>query len=207
MIDFFISYNKADELWATGIGDWLDQAGYSTVLQAQDFVPGANFVSEMHRALQSAKRVMLVLSPDYLTAKFPEAEWTAAFAKDPTNENKTIIPVRVRTCEPPGLLKPIVYIDLVGLSVVESQKRLLAGITSAIRGKRRSARKVPTTTTSNDQQPNQTVIGSGNYVAGRDFIMYHRPPAQKLVVEPLPGSISIEQRKQVHQWIETLAEG
>jgi len=44
--DFFISYNKADVHWATGIGDWLDQAGYSTILQAQDFVAGSNFVSE-----------------------------------------------------------------------------------------------------------------------------------------------------------------
>src|SRR5438093_389500 len=50
--DFFISYNKADVRWATGIGDWLDRAGYSTILQAQDFVAGSNIVSEMHRAVQ-----------------------------------------------------------------------------------------------------------------------------------------------------------
>ena len=36
--DFFISYNKADVHWAMGIGDWLDQVGFSTILQAQDFV-------------------------------------------------------------------------------------------------------------------------------------------------------------------------
>ncbi len=64
MQDFFVSYNRADAAWATGIGDWLDQAGLATILQAQDFVPGSNFVSEMHHALQTARRLIIVLSPD-----------------------------------------------------------------------------------------------------------------------------------------------
>src|SRR5687767_6182746 len=109
MQDFFISYNKADVHWTMGLGDWLEQAGYTTVFQQQDFVPATNFAAEMHKALQNMKRMIMVLSPDYLTAKFPMAEWTAAFATDPTCENRTLIPVRVRDCKPDGLLRPIVY--------------------------------------------------------------------------------------------------
>ena len=135
MQDFFISYNKADVIWATGIGDWLDQAGFTIILQTQDFVPGSNFVSEMHRALQTAQRLIMVLSPDYLRAKFPEAEWTAAFASDPTNEKRNLVPVRVRDCQPPGLLKPIVYIDLVGLSAGGARERFLTGIAACLKGK------------------------------------------------------------------------
>lgn len=37
MQDFIVSYNKADANWALGIGDWLDQAVFTTILQAQDF--------------------------------------------------------------------------------------------------------------------------------------------------------------------------
>ncbi len=48
--DFFISYTKADETWAEWIATELEQAGYSTVIQAWDFRPGSNFVLEMQRA-------------------------------------------------------------------------------------------------------------------------------------------------------------
>src|ERR1035441_4162266 len=108
MEDFFISYNKADKAWAEGLANWLDQSLYTTILQEQDFVPSTNFVVEMHNALKSASRMILVLSPDYLSAKFPLAEWTAQFATDPSCERGVMIPVRVRECTPDGLLRPII---------------------------------------------------------------------------------------------------
>src|SRR5689334_1144938 len=106
--DFFISYTQADAAWAEWIAAELEQAGYSTVLQAWDFRPGANFVSEMHRALRIADRTIPVFSPSYFQSRYGEMEWTAALRVD------ALIPVRVRDCQPEGLLGPIVYIDLVG---------------------------------------------------------------------------------------------
>src|SRR5438477_11109129 len=44
--DFFLSYNRADQAWAEWIARQLKAAGYSTVLQAWDFLPGSNFVLE-----------------------------------------------------------------------------------------------------------------------------------------------------------------
>ena len=82
MKDFFISYNSADRLWAEWIAWHLEEAGYTTVLQAWDFPPGANFVLEMHKATVEARRTIAVLSPDYLAAHFPQSEWAAALAKD-----------------------------------------------------------------------------------------------------------------------------
>lgn len=136
MEDFFISYNQTDKEFAQRIADWLDQACFTTILQANNFVAGSNFVSEIHTALERAQRIILVLSPAYLTARFPEAEWTGAFAKDPTNEKRTLIPVRVRECEPGGLLRPIVYIDLVGLVVEKAKAKFLAEIQAMLKGKR-----------------------------------------------------------------------
>ena len=107
MKNFFISYNKADEEYAQRITDWLNQNGFTTILQAKNFVAGSNFVSEMHTALEQARRIILVLSPDYLTSPFTEAEWTSMFTKHPTNKNRSLIPVRVRECEPNGLIRTI----------------------------------------------------------------------------------------------------
>jgi len=79
MIDFFISYNKADISWAEWITWQLKEAGYTTLLQAWDFRPGSNFVLEMNRAASEIKRTIAVLSPDYLNALYTHPEWAAAF--------------------------------------------------------------------------------------------------------------------------------
>lgn len=164
MHDFFISYNRADEVWAIGLCEWLNAAGYTTVCQQQDFVPATNFAVEMHRALQNMRRMIMVLSPDYLSAKFPLAEWTAAFTVDPTCESGTLIPVRVRECKPDGLLRPIVYIDLVGLNASDAQKEFLDGIASVIKRKRPTQSAPRPASARKPKKPRlaQSVTGDGN---------------------------------------------
>jgi len=111
---FFISYNQADRQWAEWIAWQLEGEGYTTILQAWDFLPGTNFVEQMDRAVQSAERTIAVLSPNYLNALYTHSEWQAAFKQDPTGEKGILIPVRVQECKPSGLLGTISYIDLVG---------------------------------------------------------------------------------------------
>jgi hypothetical protein len=126
--DFFISYTQADREWAEWIAATLEASGYSTVLQAWDFAPGSNFVVEMQNAAASARKTIAVLSPDYLNSAYATSEWAAAFALDPTSTQRKLIPVRVRECAPEGLLKAIVFIDLVGLNKQEAAQVLLRGI-------------------------------------------------------------------------------
>jgi hypothetical protein len=128
--DYFISYNKADRLWAEWIAWELEEAGYSTVLQAWDFRPGSNFVLEMDEATKDAHRTIAILSPDYLKALYTKPEWAAAFAQDPTGKDRKLIPIRVREGELSGLLAQIVYIDLVGVNETAARYNLLAGIKS-----------------------------------------------------------------------------
>jgi hypothetical protein len=71
----------------------LEAAGYSTVLQAWDFRPGSDFLHQMQQATTSAGRTIAVLSPAYFGSKFSEAEWRAAFVKDPTGELGLLVPV------------------------------------------------------------------------------------------------------------------
>jgi hypothetical protein len=98
------------------------------VLQAWDFRPGSDFLHEMQQATTSAERTIAVLSPAYFGSKFSEAEWRAAFAKDPTGELGLLIPVRVQQCQPPGLLASRVYIDLVDTDEDTARQRLLVGV-------------------------------------------------------------------------------
>jgi hypothetical protein len=127
MKDFFISYTGNDLIWAEWIAWILEEAGYSVVIQAWDFRVGGNFVLDMQKATE-ANQTIAVLSPLYLQKPFPQSEWAAAFAQDPTNANRKLIPVRIEDCNPSGLLSPIVHVDIFNCDEVEAQERLLAAV-------------------------------------------------------------------------------
>ena len=122
--DFFVSYAGEDRAWAEWIAWQLEEAGFSTRLQHWDFLPGGRFPAEMHDALRSSDRMLAVLSPAYLESYFAEKEWEAIFAEGEAAEKK-LVPVRVRDCEPEGLLRPIIWIDLVGVDEAEARALLL----------------------------------------------------------------------------------
>lgn len=130
MIDFFISYTSADKQWATWIAYVLEEEGFKTVIQAWDFVPGSNFVLKMQEATSQARRTIAVLSPAYLKSSFAQPEWAAAFSDDPKGLQRKLVPVRVEQCEPDGILKSIVYVDLVSLGERAAREELLAKLGS-----------------------------------------------------------------------------
>ncbi|RQO63051.1 hypothetical protein DBR47_00290 [Paucibacter sp. KBW04] len=125
MKDFFISYNRADKRWAEWIAWQLESGGYSVLIQAWDFRQGGNYVLDMQRALEDSRRTLLVLSPDFLRSQFTAPEWAATFAKDPSGSQGLLLPVRVRECQPSGLLAQLVYVDLVGLKNQAQARELL----------------------------------------------------------------------------------
>lgn len=138
-VDFFISYSTTDEAWAEWVAFVLEEQSYSTRVQKWDFAAGGNFVLEMQSAASESSRTIGILSPDYLNSKFVKPEWAAAFAKDPEGRSRSLVLVQVRPCEPSGMLKPLVYIDLVGLDEEQARERLLNGVS----GKRAKPSKRP----------------------------------------------------------------
>ena len=74
-VDFFISYTGADRAWAEWIAWQLEEAGYTTLLQAWDFRPGNDFVVRMQRRPETAERTIAVVSPAYLASPYCTDEW------------------------------------------------------------------------------------------------------------------------------------
>lgn len=124
--DFFVSYNKADKDWAVWVGWVLESAGYRVVLQDWDFRPGGNFVVQMDNASKGTRHTIAILSEDYLQSGFTKAEWANAFSKDPTGESRRLIPIRVKTCKPLGLLGTCIYEDLVGESENDAREKVVS---------------------------------------------------------------------------------
>ena len=112
----------------------LEEANYSVVIQAWDFLPGSDFVQNMHKALQETDRTILVLSDDFLKSAYTAAEWSVTFTKDPAGAKRLLIPVRVRECQPDGLLTSS-HEDLVGLSEQDAKIALLGAFSERARPK------------------------------------------------------------------------
>jgi hypothetical protein len=125
--DFFISYTGADIAWAEWIAQTLEDAGYTTVLQAWDFRPGDNFIQRMDQALAEANRVLAVLSPAYFASEYARDEWTAALVRA-RGERDRLLPVRIAACQLPPVLANRVYVDLVDLDEPAVEAGLLDGV-------------------------------------------------------------------------------
>jgi len=142
MARFFVSYTSVDSAWAEWIAWVLEEEGHTVILQKWDFRPGGNFVVEMQKAAAKADRTIAVLSPEYLKSSFATPEWVAAFVDDPTGSKFKLVPVRVRECNPEGLWKAVIYIDLVGADQADARQLLLDGLKSK-RAKPTSAPQFP----------------------------------------------------------------
>jgi tetratricopeptide (TPR) repeat protein len=128
MKDLFVSFNSADRAWADWIAWTLEEAGYQVVYQPWDFRPGGNFVLEMQKAASETRKTVIVLTDNYLKADYTQPEWAAAFVQDPRGDHRTLIPLRVAPCSPTGLLKPLIYADLVGLPADEAKAAVLTAV-------------------------------------------------------------------------------
>jgi len=126
--DFFISYTAVDSSWAEWVAWTLEDAGFTTVIQAWDFQAGRNFVQLMDEAATTSKRTIAILSENYLKSVFGKSELYAAFARDPESEGRTLIPVRVDECDVKGLLAQIIYVDLVGVDEVSGKQKLISAV-------------------------------------------------------------------------------
>jgi WD40 repeat protein len=139
-IDFFVSYSPADERWATWLAWEFEAAGFRTLLQAWDFVPGTNFIDFMDRGVRDAAVVVAVLSERYLHSTYGRLEWQAALRADPDGRGNKLVTVRIEDCQLEGLLATITYIDLVGVTdSATARERVMSRLRQAMSGRARPA--------------------------------------------------------------------
>ncbi|MFJ4619305.1 TIR domain-containing protein [Streptomyces sp. NPDC088812] len=137
-LDFFVSYSPADERWASWIAWTLEEAGYRTVLQAWDFVPGTNFVDFMDRGVSESAAVIAVLSRNYERSRYGRMEWQAALRADPDVPERRLLTVRVEDIPVEGLLATITYVDLVPVTdPAAARDLLLTRVRQALDGRAR----------------------------------------------------------------------
>ena len=129
MKDFFVSYTSLDEKYAVWIASILEKDKYSVVIQKWDFRPGDNLVNRIHESLQECNKLIIILSENYLNSRWCEAEWTSKLSEQIETSERKVIPIRIEPVVPKGLLKNIIYIDIVDSPTEEHTiKTILNGV-------------------------------------------------------------------------------
>ena len=129
--DYFVSYTQTDKKWAEWVVWVLTQRGYTCFAQFANIPPGSDFIQEMNEGLRRSRQILAILSPDYLNSEFGTSEFNTALGLDPIGRGRRLIPIRVRSCQPEGLLATRVYVDLVGKESFDAVNSLVQGVEAA----------------------------------------------------------------------------
>jgi hypothetical protein len=126
---FFISFNAADQTKAHWIAWTLKEAGHEVAVHDWEIPAGGNTPLWMNNKLAWADRLIAVISPDYLPARYSPVEWASEIWNDPDGTKGAVIPVIVRpTPKIPPLLNGLSRIDLTNCSEAEAKSRLIKGV-------------------------------------------------------------------------------
>jgi len=115
MADILISFDRADSLWADWVAWTLEEAGYSADLESWLMRPGSRFSQELERMSVKARRILAMLSLDYLDF----------YSSDPSFQGK-LITVGIRGCHRPA------SINLCGLDEERARDVLLSGVGASL---------------------------------------------------------------------------
>jgi hypothetical protein len=126
---FFISFNSADRTKPHWIAWTLKEAGHEVAVHDWEIPAGGNAPLWMNTKLAWADRLIAVISPDYVPARYSPMEWTSQIWNDPDGTKGSVIPVIVKpTSKMPPLLKGLSRIDLMNCSEDEARRRLINGV-------------------------------------------------------------------------------
>ena len=126
---FFVSFNATDRDKAHWIAWTLKEAGHEVAVHDWEIPAGGNAPLWMNQKLAWADRLIAVISPDYLPARYSPMEWASQIWEDADGAKGSVIPVIVRpTPRLPPLLSGLSRIDLTNCTEDEARVRLLKGV-------------------------------------------------------------------------------
>jgi len=124
MKDFLIKYHIADIKWAEFITSQLEETGYVILNREIDFQNPKNLTGDLIQSRNLAKKIILLLSPDFLNSYYAIEDWLWAF--DPDNDLcNFVIPVYIKDCYLELLFPQLHCINLIDLPIPAAGKVLL----------------------------------------------------------------------------------
>lgn len=146
--DVFVSYSRRDQAFVRMLVERLTQSGVSVFYDEADIAVGQSLADSLHRAVENAKYVLVVMSPDYFESQWAKQELDLALQQEFETDRTKVIPLLVRDCEIPPLLGSKLYADFRDTETFEQTfSKLLAAIldipVSSVRKTKEKGTKLP----------------------------------------------------------------
>lgn len=113
--DVFVSYSSKDYDW---IKDFLqplfDQNNINYIIHSRDFKPGKSFIENMADSIYNSRKVIVVMSPNYLCSGFCKDELNMALFRSAQRDDDSLIVVKIVDMKPaeiPKILRHKTFID------------------------------------------------------------------------------------------------
>jgi tetratricopeptide (TPR) repeat protein len=134
--DIFLSYSHADEEWTEKLAARLEREHWPAegrrlrvFFAPWDIQPGQSIPERIEQALPRSRKVGLILSPEAVGSTWVKLERLVTTYIDMTEREERLLPLHLRACEKPPLLRPIRSIDFgVDSDFEESYQLLLSTI-------------------------------------------------------------------------------
>jgi TIR domain/WD domain, G-beta repeat len=109
--DVFLSYNKTDVPRVRQLAQKLRTAGLRVWLDEWIIKPGDDIYLAIENGLQTARTLVLCLSPAALGSDWVGLERSTVLFRDPSNAGRRFIPLLLEQCELPDTLRRYSYVD------------------------------------------------------------------------------------------------
>lgn len=112
MWDAFISHSSKDKAFVRQLADKLKQRGLNVFFDEAELSIGDSLVDTITRAVEEAKYVFVVMSPDYFASAWASRELDLALHREfEKRDSVKVVPILYRDCEIPTLLRDKLYAD------------------------------------------------------------------------------------------------
>lgn len=124
--DVFISYSTRDAERVSALAKRLSDAGLAVWIDRWKIVPGDSIPLKIEEGLQKARTLLLCISANSLGSEWVRMERSAVMFRDPTNEGRRFIPIKLDDAELPETLRQFAYVDWRRESVQEYERLIAA---------------------------------------------------------------------------------
>lgn len=109
--DVFISYSHKDRVFVQKLATALSKHGLKSFIDEQDIEWGSSLVESLTNAIQEARFVLVIMSPNYFSSQWANKELDMALSREFEEGEIKVIPILYKDCEIPPLLQSKLYAD------------------------------------------------------------------------------------------------
>ncbi|MBS1789998.1 MAG: TIR domain-containing protein [Acidobacteria bacterium] len=155
--DVFISHSEKDKPAVRELAEQLRKDGLRVWFDDWEIKPGDAILLKIQAGLEQSRTLVLVMSQHASASEWVTFEHHSVLFRDPTNQQRRFIPVRLDDAEIPDALKQFAYVDW-RQQANEQYDRLLAACCAT------TVADTPNNALKNELQPFRDIEGHKNYV-------------------------------------------